>query len=47
VALNAGTLLMTAERAASLKEGVDLALQAIGSGRALERLDALVEISNA
>jgi len=47
VALNAGALLMTADRAGSLKEGVDLALQAIGSGRALARLDALVEITNA
>lgn len=47
VALNAGALLMTAELAGDLKEGVDLALQAIGSGRALARLDALVEISNA
>ena len=47
VAINAGALLFTAGKAASLKEGVDLALQAIGSGRALERLDALVEISNA
>jgi anthranilate phosphoribosyltransferase len=47
VALNAGALLMTAGLAADLKEGADLALQAIGSGRALARLDALVEISNA
>jgi anthranilate phosphoribosyltransferase len=47
VALNAGALLMTAGLAADLKEGADLALQAIGSGRALARLDALVEITNA
>jgi anthranilate phosphoribosyltransferase len=47
VALNAGALLMTAGLAGDLKEGVDLALQAIGSGRALARLDALVEITNA
>jgi len=47
VALNAGALLMTAGLAGDLKEGADLALQAIGSGRALARLDALVEITNA
>jgi len=46
VALNAGALLMTAGKAATLKEGVDLAFQAIGSGGALRRLRALVEISN-
>ena len=46
VALNAGALLMTAGKAATLKEGVDLAFQAIGSGGALRRLKALVEISN-
>lgn len=46
VALNTGALLMIAGRAASLKEGVDLAFQAIGSGGALRRLKALVEISN-
>lgn len=46
VALNAGALLMTAGKAATLQEGVDLAFQAIGSGGALRRLKALVEISN-
>ena len=46
VALNTGALLMIAGRAANLKEGVDLAFQAIGSGGALRRLKALVEISN-
>jgi anthranilate phosphoribosyltransferase len=46
VALNTGALLMIAGKAESLKEGVDLAFQAIGSGGALRRLKALVEISN-
>lgn len=46
VALNAGALLMIAGKATTLKEGVDLAFQAIGSGGALRRLKALVEISN-
>jgi len=46
VALNAGALLMIAGKAATLKEGVDLAFQAIGSGGALRRLKTLVEISN-
>jgi len=46
VALNAGALLLTAGKAATLKEGTDLALGAIGSGRALKCLNMLVEISN-
>jgi anthranilate phosphoribosyltransferase len=46
VALNAGALLMTAGRAEDLKEGVDLALRALGSGRALTVLKGLAEISN-
>jgi anthranilate phosphoribosyltransferase len=46
VALNAGALLMTAGRAETLKEGAELALGAIGSGRALRALNGLIEISN-
>ncbi len=46
VALNAGALLLTAGKAATLKEGVDQALGAIGSGRALKGLNGLIEISN-
>jgi anthranilate phosphoribosyltransferase len=46
VAMNAGALLFTAGKAASLKEAVDLALQILGSGRGLKVLKALVEISN-
>jgi anthranilate phosphoribosyltransferase len=46
VALNAGTLLMVAGRADTLKEGAELALRAIGSGGALRALKGLIEISN-
>lgn len=47
VALNAGALLMTAGLAAGLGEGVDLALQAIGSGRPHRVLAAFIEATNA
>jgi anthranilate phosphoribosyltransferase len=46
VALNAGALLMTAGIAESLREGADLARQALASGEPHRRLQALVEISN-
>ena len=46
VALNAGALLMTAGLAGDLKQGVELALVALGRGRALTVLKGLVEISN-
>lgn len=46
VALNAGALLMTAGKAGDLKQGVDLAVAAIASGRARAVLQNLVEISN-
>ena len=45
VALNAGALLMTAGRAATLKEGVAKAADAVGSGDAGKVLDAFVEAS--
>jgi anthranilate phosphoribosyltransferase len=45
VALNAGALLMTAAVAASLREGVDMAFDAIRSGRANATLQAFVEAS--
>ena len=47
VALNAGALLVAAERASSLEEGADLALQALASGKAARVLDAYVELSHA
>jgi anthranilate phosphoribosyltransferase len=47
VALNAGALLLTAGKAPTLKDGVDLALQTIGSGAALRVLEAYVELSHA
>jgi anthranilate phosphoribosyltransferase len=45
VALNAGALLMTALVAATLREGVDMAFDAIRSGRANATLQAFVEAS--
>jgi anthranilate phosphoribosyltransferase len=46
VALNAGALLMTAERAGTLAEGTDMARAALASGEPFRRLQGLVEISN-
>ena len=46
VALNAGALLMTAGLAGDLKQGVQLAQATMGSGRPLDVLKNLVEISN-
>ena len=46
VAINAGALLLTAGKAATLREGADLALQAIGSGAGFRILKAFVEISH-
>lgn len=45
VALNAGALLMTAGKSASLREGVDLAFDALRGGRAKATLEAFVEAS--
>ena len=45
VALNAGALLMTAGRAADLRDGVGTALEAIQAGRASATLAAFVEAS--
>jgi anthranilate phosphoribosyltransferase len=46
VALNAGALLMTAGKSATLKEGVGLASEALLSGKAGAVLDAFIEASN-
>jgi anthranilate phosphoribosyltransferase len=46
VALNTGALLLTAGISRSLKEGVDLAAQAIASGAAYGRLRAFVDATN-
>jgi anthranilate phosphoribosyltransferase len=46
VALNTGALLMTAGLAATLKEGADMALGALGSGRPLDLLKRLIEVTN-
>jgi anthranilate phosphoribosyltransferase len=45
VAINAGALLETAGKAADLREGVDMALDSISSGRARQLLDDFVEAS--
>ncbi len=46
VALNAGALLMTAGKAANLKDGVAAAMEALRSGAAGKVLDRFVEASN-
>ncbi len=46
VALNAGALLATAGTAADLRQGVEMAVAALGSGRPLAVLKNLIEISN-
>jgi anthranilate phosphoribosyltransferase len=45
VALNAGALLMTAGKAASLRDGVDMAFEALRGGQANATLQAFVEAS--
>ena len=46
VAANAGAALYVAGRADSIREGVDLARNAIGSGAAREKLQELVDVTN-
>lgn len=46
VALNTGALLLTAGLAADLREGVAMALQALGSGEAYRRLKLFVEATH-
>lgn len=46
VLMNAGAGLVIAGKATTLGDGIALAVQAIDSGRALQVLDHLVEISN-
>ena len=45
VLLNSGAALLAAELAGDLREGIAMAAQAIDTGAALERVDALVEVS--
>lgn len=47
VVLNAAAALIAADRAPGWEEGIKLAQEAIDSGRALGRLKALVEVSQA
>jgi anthranilate phosphoribosyltransferase len=44
--LNAGAALVIAGRASDLREGIDIAAQAIDAGKARDALDRLVEVSN-
>lgn len=46
VLMNAGASLYIGGKAETLKEGIDLAAELIDSGKALETLDKLIEISN-
>jgi anthranilate phosphoribosyltransferase len=46
VLINSAAALMAADRAATFSDGVELAVESIGSGRALEKLDALVRLSS-
>jgi anthranilate phosphoribosyltransferase len=46
VLLNAAAVLVIADAAADLREGVAQAASAIDSGKALAALDALVDITN-
>ncbi len=45
VLLNSGAALVTAKQANNIQEGIDLAAQAIDSGKALDKLTALVQFS--
>lgn len=47
VLLNAGAALYTIGKAATMKEGVEIARQAIDSGKALEKLDEFIQHTNA
>ena len=44
--LNAGAALYIGEKAENLKNGIALAAELIDSGRALETLNKLIEVSN-
>lgn len=47
VLLNAGAALYTIGKAATMKEGIELARQAVDSGKALEKLDEFIQYTNA
>lgn len=46
VALNAGLAIVAGEKAGTLKEGISIAEECIDSGRAIKKLQALIELSN-
>jgi anthranilate phosphoribosyltransferase len=43
--MNAAAALVAGEKAETIKQGLELAKEAIDSGRALEKLEGLIEIS--
>ena len=45
VLLNAGAAIMAAGRMDSIADGLEVAREAIDSGKAIERLDQLIELS--
>ncbi len=47
VLLNAGAALYTIGKAVTMKEGIELARQAVDSGKALEKLDEFIQYTNA
>ena len=47
VLLNAGAAIYAADKAQTIKEGISLAKESIKSGKALEKLRKLIEVSNA
>jgi len=44
--MNAGAALYIGGKAESMKEGIELATELIDSGKALETLEKLIEVSN-
>ena len=44
--MNAGAALYIGGKADSMKDGIDLAAELIDSGKALETLNKLIEVSN-
>jgi anthranilate phosphoribosyltransferase len=46
ILLNAALIIVAGQKAATLREGIAIAEQCIDSGGALEKLQALIELSN-
>jgi len=45
VVLNAGAAIYTAGRAGSIREGVETAILSIDSGKAMDKLSSLIEVT--